>query len=290
MMFLVSVGGAAARAADDIDRRQDIQYAEHEGTKLLGDFYLPKGASKAPVLIAIHGGGWERRGRKSYQYWGPYLAKHNVAVFEIAYRLAKTGMYPRSVYDVKSAVQFVRANAAKYGIDPDRIGLMGDSAGGHLASLVALAADEFRDNTSEPNGNVSAKVKVAISFYGIYDMAEQWDHDQIVRPEDQITELYLGSPLFKNRRIYFESSPLSYATTGRTNTRFLIINGSEDDIVNPLQAKIFHTALNQAGIYSRRIVVPGAGHFWASDPFEDDQQAIPALVASRILRFLEESL
>src|SRR5437868_1912574 len=207
MISLMLCGGAGVRAAD-VELRQDIQFAEHDGTKLLGDFYLPKGVSKAPVLIAVHGGGWERRGRKSYQYWGPYLAKHNYAVFEIAYRLAKPGMYPRSVYDVKSAIQFVRARAADYGIDPDRIGLMGDSAGGHLVSLLALAADEFRANSQEQNGNVSAKVKVAISFYGIYDMLEQWDHDQIERPEDQITELYLGAPPFKNRRIYFESSPI----------------------------------------------------------------------------------
>ncbi len=270
--------------------RRDVQYADHEGSKLLGDFYLPKGASKVPVLIALHGGGWAHRSQRTYQYWGPYLAKHHIAVFEIAYRVGKAGMYPRSVYDVKSAVQFVRAHAAEYGIDPERIGLMGDSAGGHLAALVALAADEFRDGATEANADVSAKVKVAITFYGVYDMLEQWQHDQLARPADQITEKYLGAPPFKDRRIYFNSSPISYATTGRSTTRFLIINGSEDDIVNPAQAKNFQNALNQAGIYSRRIVVPGAGHFWAEDPFENDPQAFSSQISGRILRFLEESL
>jgi dipeptidyl aminopeptidase/acylaminoacyl peptidase len=121
-------------------------------------------------------------------------------------------------------------------------------------------------------------------------MLDQWKHDQIARPADQITANYLGVPPFKDRRIYFESSPISYATVDRTKTRFLIINGSEDDIVDPAQAKNFQNALNQAGIYSRRIVVPGAGHFWAEDPFENDPRAFSSQISGRILRFLEESL
>jgi dipeptidyl aminopeptidase/acylaminoacyl peptidase len=104
------------------------------------------------------------------------------------------------------------------------------------------------------------------------------------------TENYLGAKPYENRRIFFDSSPISYATKERTKTSFLIINGSEDDIVNPSQAKNFQIALNQAGIYSRRIVVPGAGHFWAEEPFENNPQATAAMVAPRILRFLEEAL
>lgn len=275
---------------DDIEMRRDVQYVEHEGSKLLGDFYLPKGATKVPVLIAVHGGGWAHRSRKTYQYWGPFLAKHNYAVFEIAYRVGKAGTYPRSVCDVKAAVQFVRANAAEYGIDPDRIGLLGDSAGGHLAALVGLADEEFRDGEGDPNASVSAKVKVAIVFYGVYDMLDQWRHEQIARPANRSTEEYLGTPPFRNRRIYFDSSPISYATTGRTKTRFLIVTGSEDDVVDPTQAKNFQTALTQAGIHSRRIVVPGAGHYWAQEPFENDPHAFTSQISGRILRFMEESL
>src|SRR5579871_186649 len=97
LILMTLVGAAAARADDDVEMRRDVQYADHEGSKLLGDFYLPKGASKVPVLIALHGGGWAHRSQRTYQYWGPYLAKHHIAVFEIAYRVGKAGMYPRSV-------------------------------------------------------------------------------------------------------------------------------------------------------------------------------------------------
>src|SRR5436190_22461713 len=126
------VPGAAARAATyDVTTRADIVFAEHDGVKLLGDLYSPKGVDKAPVLVAVHGGGWQVGNRKFYGHWGPYLAKNGYAVFSIEYRLMKPGVktYPGAVYDTKAAVQFVRAKASELGLDPERIGLIGDSAG-----------------------------------------------------------------------------------------------------------------------------------------------------------------
>jgi acetyl esterase/lipase len=284
------LAGSAAKAEYEVVTQKNIQYVEHDGSKLSGDFYLPKGLAKAPVVIAIHGGGWQNRSRASYQYWGPFLAKNGYAVYEIAYRLGTAGTYPRAVYDVKAAVQFIRAKAADFGLDPDRIGLMGDSAGGHLAALIALAGDDFSDNRADPNAGTSAQVKAVISFYGVYDMLAQWHHDQIARPLDQITEKFLGVSPMKNRRVYFDSSPISYATVDKTRTRFLLINGTTDDVVDPAQSKDFQLALNQAGISVRRLVVPGAGHFWASDPFEGEPGSYGATSAPRILRFLEGAL
>ena len=81
----------------------------------------------------------------------------------------------------------MRAKAGKLGLDPERIGLWGDSAGGHLASLVGIAADQFTNQYhNDPHANVSASVKTVVSFYGIYDMLAQWQHDQLARPHDQI--------------------------------------------------------------------------------------------------------
>ena len=132
---------------------------------------------------------------------------------------------------------------------------MGDSAGGHLAALIALAADEFSDNRADPNAGTSAQVKAVVSFYGVYDMLAQWHHDQIARPRDQITEKFLGVSPMKDRRVYFDSSPLSYATVDRTRTRFLLVHGTTDDVVDPAQSKDFWSR-------STRLEFPCAGSWF----------------------------
>ena len=145
--FAWIAAGVTAQAhaqAYGVSTRSNVEFAEHDGVKLAGDLYLPKGLDKAPVLIAVHGGGWQIGGPVFYRYWGPFLAKHGIALFAVRYRLSKPGAksFPGAVYDVKAAIQFARANATQLGVDPDRIGLIGDSAGAHLVSLVALAGDE----------------------------------------------------------------------------------------------------------------------------------------------------
>jgi acetyl esterase/lipase len=284
----------AAKAEYEVIAQTDVEYAQHDGAKLVADLYQPKGLPKAPAIIAVHGGGWQNGSRAGYRYWGPFLAKNGYVVLSIDYRLGKAGAFPGSVYDVKAAIQFVRAKAGSLGVDPDRVGLMGDSAGSHLAALVALAGTEplfatgYRD---DPNSATAANVKAVVGFYGVYDMLAQWHHDQIARPRDQIVEKFLGASPMQNRRIYFESSPISYATVDKRSARFLLIHGTNDDIVDPpSQSEAFWLALNQAGIAVRRIVIPGAGHFWSSDPFEGEPGGYGATAAPRLLRFLGEAL
>jgi acetyl esterase/lipase len=197
------------------------------------------------------------------------------------------------VCDTKAAVQFARANAADLGLDPDRIGLIGDSAGAYLSALVALAGDEpmfSRDYDRDPHASIPCNVKAIIGFYGVYDMLAQWEHDQITRPRDQITEKFLGGPPMVSRMTFFQASPLSYATVDKNSTRCLLIYGREDDICDPVtQSEKFLTALKQAGFFARSIVVPGAGHFWATDPVEEPG-GFGAYVGPKLLRFLEASL
>ena len=141
-----------------------------------------------------------------------------------------------------------------------------------------------------PHAAISARNTAVIGFYGAYDMAAQWEHDQITRPRDQITEKLLGCSPMVSRKAFFEASPLSYATVDKNSTRFLLIYGREDDIVDPVsQSDRFLTALKQAGFFARSIVVPGAGHFWVSDPV-DEAGSFGAYVGPRLLRFLEASL
>jgi acetyl esterase/lipase len=273
----------------------DIVFAEHDGVTLLGDLYLPQGLRKAPVLVGVHGGGWQVGDRKFYTNWGNYLARNGYAVFAIEYRLMKPGVktWPGAVYDTGAAVQFVRAEAAEFGLDAERVGLIGDSAGAHLSALVALAGNEPLFSSkylSDRHAATPAEVKAVVGFYGVYDMLAQWEHDQITRPRDQIVEKLLGGPPMVSRKVFFEASPLSYTTIDKNSIRFLLIYGREDDVVDPAtQSEKFLTALKQAGFFARAIVVPGAGHFWSVDPV-DEPGSFGAYAGPKMLRFLEGAL
>jgi acetyl esterase/lipase len=190
-------------------------------------------------------------------------------------------------------VQFVRAEAAEFDLDGERVGLIGDSAGAHLSALAALAGKEplFSGGyLTDRHSATSAEVKAVIGFYGVYDMQAQWEHDQMTRPRDQITEKFLGGPPSVSRKVYFEASPLSYATVDKNSTRFLLIYGREDEIVDAAtQSDRFLIALKQAGFFARNIVIPEAGHFWAADPVEEPG-SFGSRAAPRLLRFLEAAL
>ena len=113
-----------------------------------------------------------------------------------------------------------------------------------------------------------------VGFYGVYDMVAQWQHDLVTRPRDNIVEKFLGGAPMVNRKVYFDASPISYATVDRNSTRFLLLYGNEDDIVDPkTQSIAFLNALKQAGFFARSIMMPGAGHFFVADPVDERASA-----------------
>lgn len=298
-LFLMSlacataVGGPAiAQTLGEVETRANVEYGRHDGEALLGDLWAPKAAGAYPAVVAVHGGGWQGGSKSAYRFLGPWLAQRGYVVFSVDYRLVKPGkkMFPESVYDVKAAVQFVRSRGAELKVDPDRIALMGDSAGAHLAALVALGGDAFNAAyKDDPYAAVSAKVKAVIPVYGVFDMAQQWDHDLLSRPGDNISEKYLGGPPSADRKLYFDGSPLSYAVKASSNVSVLLANGTEDDVVDRAQTDAFFLALKQSGNFVRRYVMQGAGHYWLTDPI-DEPGSYSGLFAPRLLRFLGERL
>lgn len=273
-----------------IDIRRDIEYARHDGIALLGDLYMPGDAASHPVLVAVHGGGWQQGSRDIYRHWGPFLAARGYALFAIDYRLSKPRepSYPAAVHDVRAAVQFVKRGGTP-NLDAGRVALVGNSAGAHLAALVALAGDEPLF-AGASGGAASTGVKAVVGVYGVYDLLHQWNHDLVPRCGDPIVEKFLGMAPTENRRCYFDASPMSYATSDKNRTAFLLSWGTEDDIVDRAsQSEAFLTALKQARFYARTVVMQGAGHFWMADPIEEPG-SITAHLAPRLLRFLEEKL
>jgi acetyl esterase/lipase len=277
---------------DSVQIKTGIAYASHDGVELSGDLYLPKGAKAAPALVAVHGGAWIQGARSAFQYWGPYLAARGTALFAISYRLAtKTKMYPQAVQDVLAAVQFVRGKSGEFGIAAERIGLLGASAGAHLAGLAALAGEKFAGfYAQDAFASVSTDVKALVGVYGIYDMGAMWTSCQVQWPIGNIVERFLGVPLMADRQLYFDASPMSYATLANNKLAVMLVTGDADDLVEPgPQTDAFLLALKQAGFYVRPCVVTGAPHYWMNDPI-DDPTGFPAFLAPRLMRFLAEKL
>lgn len=277
---------------DKVTIHNGVAYATHDGVELGGDLYLPKGAKAVPALVAVHGGGWVAGVRNAFQYWGPYLAARGIATFAISYRLATKGKtFPQAVQDVLAGVQFLRGKASGFGIDPVRIGLMGASAGAHLAALAALSGKKFSGGyPQDAFAAIDTGVKALIGVYGIYDAVAMWTNYQWQGGRDNNFEKFMGCPPMENRQLYFDASPISYATFSNNAIGVLLVTGTEDALVDRrLQTDPFELALKQAGFFVRPVIVHGAPHYWMNDPI-DEPGSFTAFLAPRLMRFLAERL
>lgn len=279
--------------AGEIDVRLGVTYATHDGVALAGDLYQPKGAGPFPALVAVHGGGWQQGVRAAFQYWGKYLAEHGYVLFSVSYRLAKKGhkAFPQAVQDVLAGIQFVRGSAAALKVDPERIGAIGASAGGHLASLAALSGTTFAGGYPQDQfASVSTKIKALVGIYGVYDLKEMYHRYLMQSPRENNIENFLGASPMENPRLYFEASSINYATVANNHIGVFLSVGTEDDLVNrATQTDAFLLALKQANFFVRPCIVQGAPHYWANDPI-DEPGSLPGFVAPRLVRFLQERL
>ena len=278
-----------------VELRSAVTYATHDGVALQGDLYLPATRGGVPALVAVHGGGWQQGARSAFQHWGAHLAAHGHALFAISYRFAKKGhkAFPQAAQDVLAAVQFLRGSAGELGIDAARIGLFGASAGAHLAALVALAGRTPLFSGGYPedrHAGVDSKVKVLVGVCGVYDLAAMWVTYRAPSPLDNNIENFLGASPMDNRALYFDASPISYATYANNHTAILLGYGTEDDLVDrKAHSEAFLRALKQAGFFARSCVVQGSGHYWVSDPL-DESGSYSGFLAPRLMRFLAEKL
>lgn len=282
-------------AAATVELRSALTYATHDGVALQGDLYLPPAGGAVPALIAVHGGGWQQGARNAFQHWGSYLAGQGFALYTISYRFARKGQkaFPQAVQDVLAAVQFIRGNAPEFGIDPGRLGLFGASAGAHLAALAALGGRSpvFAAGYPEDrHAGIETSVKALVGVYGVYDLIDMWETYRLNSPRDNNIENFLGAAPPDDRQLYFDASPISYATYANNQTAVLLGYGTEDDLVDrKAHSEAFLRALKQAGFFVRSCVAQGSGHYWLSDPL-DEPGSYTGFFAPRLLRFLTEKL
>lgn len=274
--------------------RKGIVYATHAGEELQGDFHAPAGSGPFPVVVAAPGGGWFVSDRGGLQHWGEFLARNGMALFAIRYRVSATEKtYPKPVCDVLSAIQFVRGSASELGIDPQRIGLLGSSAGAHVAALAALAWDSPQFANREPanaHAGVDPRVKSFAGVYGVYDLFAHWQHEigDFSNASGRHSECFLGVPPYADRPLYFDASPISHVRFAANKLPVFVAYGTADTVVDSRsQSEPFLRALRQAGHVVRECPVDGAGHFWFSEEPPDEPGSFAGFLAPRLLRFLK---
>jgi acetyl esterase/lipase len=268
----------------------ELEYAVHDGARLTGTLYRPENLTSSRVVVALHGGGWKSGSRNRYESWGHWLSKRGFALFAIDYRVANKPetRYPACLVDVMAAVRFIHVSAKLYSLDPDRIALMGDSAGGHLASLAALTNNST--HLPKQGDAIQPPIRAVVSIYGVYDLLAQWEHDQVCRPRDQITEGLMGFSPLEDKFAYFQASPIAYTNTKAPRTSFMIAWGTDDDVVDCLsQSMRFVKELKQSGQFVRPVPIVGAPHFWIDQPIEEIG-SFTGFLAPKLLRFLNDRL
>src|SRR3954469_23609321 len=154
--------------------QRDIEYGKGGETPLKLDLYSPKGHSKpVPAVIFIHGGAWKGGYRQMYHYYCVKFAEHGFVAATISYRLTGEAPFPAAVEDTKCAVRWIRANAEKLGVDPNKIGVAGGSAGGHLAMMIGYSSDVPQLDGKGGHANVSSRVQAVVDLYGPTDLTDE---------------------------------------------------------------------------------------------------------------------
>jgi alpha-L-fucosidase 2 len=232
---------------------KDVEYARVDGASLRMDVRVPDGKHTHPAVIIVHGGGWMRGDRvwNVEPLFAP-IGQAGFASFSISYRLAKDFLeIGAAAEDVRKAIRHVRENAGKYGVDRNRIALIGESAGAHLAALAAL---------DEP-GAVSA----VVSLYGPADL-ELLARTSAVVP-DQIRHALEGSAFAGLMIAHLRSlSPVEHVKPG--SPPFLLLHGTADHVVPFDQSVHMRDRLVASGGEADLIAIPGAGHgmrYWRGD-------------------------
>ena len=225
----------------DVDLKMDVYCCQNTG--------VPR-----PAVIYIHGGGWYS-GDKSYalkRHDIPELLDQGYLVAAIDYRLAPRYKFPAQIEDVKCAIRFLRANADTYGIDPLSIGLLGDSAGGHLAALAGVYDNGTGFGISGGNREQADKVQAVVDIYGPTDLALICQQDNTLHMEHVFGTADPSSPIIK------QASPVTHVSSD--DPPFLILHGDQDKDVSLEQSRILYQRLSTAGVSADLVMVNNCGH------------------------------
>lgn len=266
---LMGLGGVMARlrpaqgavtSDHGIQILQDVSYTSDSDPSRTLDLYLPPHrAGKLPLVILIHGGGWEAGDKRDFG--GPCrdFVRRGYAAASLNYRLSQQAIFPAPVVDCKAAVRWLRAHAPQYGLDPDRFVVGGHSAGGHLAAFLGVTNGDKQFDQGD-NLNVRSDVQAVLWFAGVADFVSRVrtpGYESEAAPDSGQSRL-IGGAVLQNTDKAMRASPITYVS--RRSAPFLFFHGDRDRAVPVAQAREMHAALRKAGVPAELHILPRADH------------------------------
>lgn len=267
----------AAWAAEAYSRDQDIIYGRKYGTALTMDVFRPANPNGAAVVVCISGG-WVSNHDNINPIFASPLLKRGYTVFAVVHGSQPKYTIPECVSDMHRAVRYIRTNAEDFGINPDRIGITGASAGGHLSLMMGCTGTKGDEKARDPVDRASSRVQAVACFFpptdflnygkpGVKSMGIEPNHQFKppfdFREQDPATKLFLPVDLQTRERICKEISPIYYVTPDDAPT--LILHGDADELVPLQQSEIIVEKFKEVGVPAELIVKQGAGHgLWPS--------------------------
>jgi acetyl esterase/lipase len=230
--------------------QQDVPYSTIDGHPLMLDIYQPTEQSSAlrPAVVLIHGGGWTSFDKSTMHTMGMFLARCGFVAFAVDYRLFRgsENLWPAQLDDVQRAVRWIRANAAKYQVDPDHIGAFGHSAGAQLAALLGM--EDTRDNSDAPLAKYSSEVQAVVEVSGPSDFTIHRDAD-----DDAFLATFFGGNYAQRSQVWQDASPVFHVS--KKVSPFLIMHGTQDADVPIAQSQELADKLKQAGASVKFVTV-----------------------------------
>jgi len=268
---LLAQSPEALKLPDGIVADREVEYSA-VGAPQTMDIVRPSAAStpaRAAVLL-VHGGGFRAGSKEGYLPLAIKLAEHGYVAATVNYRLAPRFPFPAAVEDVKAAVRFLRANALKYNLDPNHIGALGGSAGGHLVLMLGLTAGVAEFEGTGPNRDQSSAVQCVVDYYGPTDFTQSY-YKSVDAAE--VLPLFLGGDLVHNRLAHMRASPLNWVTPNAAP--ILAIHGTKDTYVAYEHSLWIIERLVAAGVPAELETISDAGHgFKGADAQRADDRAI----------------
>ena len=244
----------------EVTRSYDLVYANPGGAELTLDIDQPAARRGfLPAVLVIHAGAWREGGKEESRKLLVEFSRRGYVAVSPQYRLCPADTFPAQVHDVKAAVRWIRANAASLGVDPERIGAMGFSAGGHLALMLGVTGPEDRLEGSPGPSAPSSRVRAVVSYYAPLDLADP-SFSEFGR---SLVSNCLGQGAARRKELAKRTSPLTFVSAG--DAPVLAFQGTKDPLVPFKQALRLAEALTVAGVPGRVELLVGAGHGWQGD-------------------------